>query len=114
MPARKVLPRYATIRDSIVQVYDSVGNAYYKDARQALYPILKLKKKEMEKAMTLASTKDFDLDSLYSKMRPEERRQTIDRALINTQQAVADLDFKSMITSDGDKLIRMHDIAEIK
>ena len=100
-------------KDSIVQVYDSVGNAYYKDARQALYPVLKLKKKEMEEAMALASTKDFDLDSLYSKMRPEERRQTIDRALINTQQTVADLDFKSMITSDGDKLIRMHDIAEI-
>ena len=47
-------------------------------------------------------------------MTPEERRQTIERALINSQQTVSDLDFKSMITSDGDKMIRMHDIAEIK
>ena len=46
-------------------------------------------------------------------MRPEERSQIIERTLMNTQQTISDLDFKSMITSDGDKLIRMHDIAEI-
>lgn len=100
-------------KDSLVQVFDSVGNAYYQDARQVLYPVLQLKKSDLVKAKTLASTKNFDLDTLYNKMTPEERRQTIERALINSQQTVSDLDFKSMITSDGDKMIRMHDIAEI-
>ncbi|WP_273414245.1 LptF/LptG family permease [Prevotella aurantiaca] len=100
-------------KDSLVQVFDSVGNAYYQDARQVLYPVLQLKKSDLVKAKTLASTKNFDLDTLYNKMIPEERRQTIERALINSQQTVSDLDFKSMITSDGDKMIRMHDIAEI-
>ena len=100
-------------KDSLVQVFDSVGNAYYQDARQVLYPVLQLKKSDLVKSKTLASTKNFDLDTLYNKMTPEERRQTIERALINSQQTVSDLDFKSMITSDGDKMIRMHDIAEI-
>lgn len=100
-------------KDSLIHVYDSVGNVYYRDAQQSIYPILKLKKKDMNKAMMLASTKNYNLDSIYTKLRPEERSQIIERTLMNTQQTISDLDFKSMITSDGDKLIRMHDIAEI-
>ena len=100
-------------KDSLIHVYDSVGNVYYRDAQQLIYPILKLKKKDMNKAIMLASTKNYNLDSIYTKLRPEERSQIIERTLMNTQQTISDLDFKSMITSDGDKLIRMHDIAEI-
>lgn len=100
-------------KDSLIHVYDSVGNVYYRDAQQSIYPILKLKKKDMNKAIMLASTKNYNLDSIYTKLRPEERNQIIERTLMNTQQTISDLDFKSMITSDGDKLIRMHDIAEI-
>ncbi len=100
-------------KDSLIHVYDSVGNVYYRDAQQSIYPILKLKKKDMNKAIMLASTKNYNLDSIYTKLRPEERSQIIERTLMNTQQTISDLDFKSMITSDGDKLIRMHDIAEI-
>ncbi len=100
-------------KDSLIHVYDSVGNVYYRDAQQSIYPILKLKKKDMNKAIMLASTKNYNLDSIYTKLRPEERSQIIERTLMNTQQIISDLDFKSMITSDGDKLIRMHDIAEI-
>ena len=100
-------------KDSLIHVYDSVGSVYYRDAQQSIYPILKLKKKDMNKAIMLASTKNYNLDSIYTKLRPEERSQIIERTLMNTQQTISDLDFKSMITSDGDKLIRMHDIAEI-
>ena len=100
-------------KDSLIHVYDSVGNVYYRDAQQSIYPILKLKKKDMNKAIMQASTKNYNLDSIYTKLRPEERSQIIERTLMNTQQTISDLDFKSMITSDGDKLIRMHDIAEI-
>lgn len=100
-------------KDSLIHVYDSVGNVYYRDAQQSIYPILKLKKKDMNKAIMLASTRNYNLDSIYTKLRPEERSQIIERTLMNTQQTISDLDFKSMITSDGDKLIRMHDIAEI-
>ena len=100
-------------KDSLIHVYDSVGNVYYRDAQQSIYPILKLKKKDINKAIMLASTKNYNLDSIYTKLRPEERSQIIERTLMNTQQTISDLDFKSMITSDGDKLIRMHDIAEI-
>lgn len=100
-------------KDSLIHIYDSVGNVYYRDAQQSIYPILKLKKKDMNKAIMLASTKNYNLDSIYTKLRPEERSQIIERTLMNTQQTISDLDFKSMITSDGDKLIRMHDIAEI-
>ncbi len=100
-------------KDSLVQVFDSVGNAYYQDARQVLYPVLQLKKSDLVKAKTLASTKNFDLDTLSNNISPEELTQILERALINFHQTVSDLDFKSMITSDGDKMIRMHDIAEI-
>ena len=109
----KIIAKIHHDKDSLIHVYDSVGNVYYRDAQQSIYPILKLKKKDMNKAIMLASTKNYNLDSIYTKLRPEERSQIIERTLMNTQQTISDLDFKSMITSDGDKLIRMHDIAEI-
>ena len=68
MPVRRVLLKFRHDKDSLVQVFDSVGNAYYQDARQVLYPVLQLKKSDLVKAKTLASTKNFDLDTLYNKM----------------------------------------------
>ena len=42
----------------------------------------------------LASTKNYNLDSIYTKLRPEERSQIIERTLMNTQQTISDLDLK--------------------
>ena len=97
-------------KDSLVHVYDSIGKAYYKDAQVLYYPIQRLKPKEYAAVKKRVADKDFNIDSIYNKLKPDERRMIVDRALSDVQQEISDLDFKSMITKDGDNLIRQHEI----
>lgn len=97
-------------KDSLVHVYDSIGKAYYKDAQALYYPIQRLKPKENAAVKKRVADKDFNIDSIYNKLKPDERRMIVDRALSDVQQEISDLDFKSMITKDGDNLIRQHEI----
>ncbi|WP_028897664.1 LptF/LptG family permease [Prevotella sp. HUN102] len=100
-------------KDSLIHVFDSVGRAYYKDAQMVYYPSPKLKKTETEQARKIAAAESFSIDSIYAKLPADQRRMAVDRALSSVQQEISDLNFKSMITSDGDRLIRQHDIEEI-
>lgn len=97
-------------KDSLVHVYDSIGKAYYKDAQALYYPIQRLKPKEYAAVKKRVADKDFNIDSIYNKLKPDERRMIVDRALSDVQQEISDLDFKNMITKDGDNLIRQHEI----
>ncbi len=97
-------------KDSLVHVYDSIGKAYYKDAQALYYPIQRLRPKEYAAVKKRVADKDFNIDSIYNKLKPDERRMIVDRALSDVQQEISDLDFKSMITKDGDNLIRQHEI----
>ena len=99
--------------DSLNHVYDSIGNAYYKDAKQIFIKTPELKKTEQKKAENLAKTASYDFDSLYAHFSPEQKRTIVTTALNTVQQEVSDLEFKSMITSDGDKMIRQHKIERI-
>ena len=100
-------------KDSLVHVYDSVGNAFYKDAQTVYYREPNLKASDKKQAIKLSGEKAFNVDSIFKKLPADQRRYVIDQALSTVQQEVSDLDFKSMITSDGDRLIRLHDIETI-
>ena len=106
----KSLEKISHDKDSLVHVYDSVGKAYYKDAQSLYYPIPKLSSADKKQAIKIADNKKFDIDSLYKRLPADQRRLVVDQALSTVQQEVSDLDFKSMITSDGDKMIRQHEI----
>ena len=100
-------------KDSLIHVYDSVGNAFYKDAQTVYYREPNLKASEKKQAVKLAEEKTFNVDSVFKKLPADQRRYVVDQALSTVQQEVSDLDFKSMITKDGDRLIRLHDIETI-
>ena len=106
----KSLEKISHDKDSLVHVYDSVGKAYYKDAQSLYYPVPKLSSADKKQAIKIAGNKKFDIDSLYKRLPADQRRLVVDQALSTVQQEVSDLDFKSMITSDGDKMIRQHEI----
>lgn len=99
--------------DSLNQMYDSIGKTYYKDACSFYYQQKNLGKRQQALAAKQAQTDGFDIDSLYAKLRPAQKRQALDRALSVVQQEQSDLEFKSMITSEGDKEIRQHKIEYI-
>ena len=109
----KSITRIQHDKDSLIHVYDSVGKAYYKDAQAIYYPSPKLTPSDERKAVRMAAGKGFEVDSMFSRLPADQRRQVVDQALATVQQEVGDLEFKSLVTGDGDKLIRLHDIETI-
>lgn len=53
---------------------------------------------------------DYNVDSAYAHLSPDLQRKAIMYAQQRIQTRLNDLDFKQMVTTDGDKLIRYHEI----
>ena len=98
--------------DSLNQVYDSIGIAYYKDA-QITYGNANIKPAEKKQAKALFQKEKLNIDSVFAKLSNEQKANVINSALSRVQQQMTDLEFKSLLTSDGDKLIRQHKIEMI-
>lgn len=100
--------------DSLNQVYDSVGKANYQDAKKLYYAQPRnMKPAEKQRAAKLMTAKEIDIDTIYQHLPADRRRNAANLALGRIQSQMNDLEFKSMITSDGDKLIREHEIERI-
>ena len=99
--------------DSLNQNYDSIGRAYYADASNYLFAQRHLSRKDSARAIHIAETKKYNIDTIYSKLPLGLRQQALSSAQSRVAQATQDLDFKSMITADGDQLIRQHKIEAI-
>lgn len=96
--------------DSMNVVYDSVGRSYYMQLKSVYYRMPDISKKDSLKAVSMANAKNFNVDSIFGRLSAEEKQMAIGQALGTVQNERNDLEFKSMITSDGDKLIRRHKI----
>ena len=96
--------------DSIAAQYDSIGRSYYDNDQRMVYYLQPVSKQDSLRSLKLARTKAFDVDSAYAHLSVDERRAALGTALQQVQSRVSDLDFKSMMTDDGDKLIRQHKI----
>jgi lipopolysaccharide export system permease protein len=100
--------------DSLNHVYDSVGKANYQDAKKLYYAQPRnMKPAEKQRAAKLMTAKEIDIDTIYQHLPADRRRNAANLALGRIQSQMNDLEFKSMITSDGDKLIREHEIERI-
>jgi len=109
----KSLGKIRTDLDSLNHEYDSIGRVFYKDAKMMYYHINKIPRNDSLRAVAMASGKTFNFDSLYNKLPIEKKQAAVNTALSQVQSEVSDLEFKSMITSDGDKIIRQHKIEAI-
>ena len=99
--------------DSISLVYDSIGRSYYDDAKRVYFNTLSLNKADSLNAVKMAKADKTNFDSLFAKKSVENQRFAVNDALNSVQGRVSDLEFRSMITSDGDRLLRMHKIEAI-
>nr|WP_294704929.1 LptF/LptG family permease [Prevotella sp.] len=99
--------------DSINQSYDSIGRMYLADARIRYYHQPFMSKQDSLQAVKKAAAIKVNIDSLFEKMPTERRLSVVNYASSDVQQAMNDLDFKSMITNVGDRLIRDHKIEAI-
>jgi lipopolysaccharide export system permease protein len=99
--------------DSINQVYDSIGRSYYDDAKRVYFYNVSLNKADSLNAVKMAKADKTNFDSLFGKKSVDVQKNAVNDALNSVQGRVSDLEFRSMITSDGDRLLRMHEIEAI-
>lgn len=96
--------------DSLNMTYDSVGRSIYDDAQRMYYRIPKVNKRDSLAAVKLAQGKTYHFDSIYNKLSKDQKLSAVNMALNAVQSEVTELNFRSMITSDGDRLLREHHI----
>ena len=99
--------------DSLSMTYDSVGRSIYDDAQRMYYRIPKVNKRDSLAAVKLAQGKTYHFDSIYNKLTKDQKLSAVNMALNSVQSEVTELNFRSMITSDGDRLLREHYIEMI-
>lgn len=99
--------------DSLNHVYDSVGRVFYKDARMRYYASTGISKTDSLRAVKMAATRTYSFDSIYGRMAADAKLEAVNTALGRVRTEMSDLDFKGMLTADGDKLIRQHKIEAI-
>lgn len=99
--------------DSLNHVYDSIGRVFYKDARANYYSSPQVAKADSLRAVRMASTGTFSFDSIYGRLSADKKLAAVDGAMGRVRTEMNDLDFKGMLTADGDRLIREHRIEAI-
>ena len=97
-------------KDSITAQYDSIGRAYYNEDLRMVYNMKSLSKKDSLRVLKLASTSKYNVDSAFARLSTDAKRSAISYAQQQVRTRTTDLDFKQMMTSDGDRIIRQHEI----
>lgn len=100
--------------DSLKEQYDSIGRMYYNEDQRMAYALPKVSVKDSLRSLGLVATNTYNVDSAFSQLTPDRRRAVVGYALQQVKQRASDLDFKQMITSDGDRLIRQHKIEWVR
>lgn len=100
--------------DSLKEQYDSIGRMYYNEDQRMAYALPKVSVKDSLRSLGLVVTNTYNVDSAFSQLTPDRRRAAVGYALQQVKQRASDLDFKQMITSDGDRLIRQHKIEWVR
>ena len=96
--------------DSLQHVYDSIGNSYYTADQRLFYTLGTVSKADSLRALQLAKGISYNVDSVYARLTPQQKRSAVSHALNRVASRKYDLEFKSLITDDGDRLIRQHKI----
>lgn len=99
--------------DSLNHEYDSLGLSMKYDMQQAYLNIGKLDRKDSLDAIAKAKIKSNSFDSVMAHLSPEDRRSGLQTALSKVQGIVQDVEFRKVVTSDGDRLLRTHKIEAV-
>ena len=97
--------------DSLTVSYDSVGRRYYEDVRQGLYYMPHINRRDS--LLAVKAGRRINIDTVFNRLSMQQKQQVVSEAMSKVQNAVSDLDFKSLFTSDGDRIIRQHEIEAI-
>lgn len=99
--------------DSIRADYDSIGRSFYCDAMMLQFGMKPISRKDSLQAQKLVAEGKVDAAKSFEKLPADKKLEIVNRAISTVQNNVGDLEFKAMVTKDGDKLLCQHSIEAI-
>ena len=101
-PQAKSLSQISFAIDSLNHTYDSVGTRLAEDLKRGYIAIPHLEKKDSLLAIKEAAKNTTQFDTLVNKMSLADRRDAIQRSLNSVQMVSSELEFREMISKDGE------------
>ncbi len=106
--------------DSLNQQQDSIGRQLYADMKSQFYHFIEVDKKYKSAATAkgvanrkVHTDKTENIDSIYNKLPKERRSSAISYAMAQISSGKQEMDFHSLISSDGERNIRLHNMEAI-
>lgn len=106
--------------DSLNQQQDSIGRQLYADMKSQFYHFIEVDKKYKSAAAAkgvanrkVHTDKTENIDSIYNKLPKERRSSAISYAMAQISSGKQEMDFHSLISSDGERNIRLHNMEAI-
>ena len=100
--------------DSIKEFNDSVGHAFYKEAKTYNYQLPSITKSDSTRIQQAISEKTNDFDSLFARLKPNDKQMAVKSALNNAQSAMTDIQMKGEYAKALHRRTRTHQIQAIK
>ena len=99
--------------DSLNHEYDSIGRVFYNDAMATQFGFRPIKKADSLRVNHIVETGKDDFYKKYESLTADRKLAVVNQALSNVQNRVGELEFKAMVTKDGDYSLRQHKIEAI-
>ena len=111
--AGKSLAQITYAIDSLNHSYDSIGRAFYNEAQRMYYVTPAISRHDSLKAVNGARKQGLSIDDIFKKLKPEDKQMVLSTALGRVQQEKSDLEFKALMTTDAEKILRLHQMEAI-
>lgn len=108
MPQAKDMHEIEHSVDSVNSRMDSVGREYYRMARQSHLKVPALAKKDSLHLAKAISRKPPVFDTLFARLPSDRQIVATQHAAAGAKSMMADLEWKSSVTQEGDAYIRRH------
>ncbi len=99
--------------DSISHEYDSIGRAFYRDAMMMQFGCRQISKRDSLALLKKVETGKVDFYKDFDKLSSDKKLAAVNKAIMAAQNSVGNLEFKAMVTKDGDNMLRQHKIEAI-
>lgn len=96
--------------DSLNENYDSVGRAFYEEAKRIYFVTPSITKVDSVKEVRKGQRGTIDLEKMYAAMKPDQKQMIVSTAMGNVQRMTSDLEFKAMVTQDNERVLRNHQL----
>ena len=96
--------------DSIREFNDSVARSFYRDAHYGTFRKPQIDRKDSLKAVALAAKEETDFDSIFIKLKPEEKQSIMKQATENARNTQMDMEIKSEYSRMLNRNERLHSL----